>query len=49
MYQDMYRSVAEDKMRDRRKKAKELQLYLKIKKEKKAWSSKKFLGITKGA
>jgi hypothetical protein len=49
MYQDIYRSAAEDNVRTMRKRALEHQLYLKTKKEKKSIHQKRFFGISKGA
>jgi hypothetical protein len=49
MYNDIYRSAAEDNVRDMRKRAREHRLYLKAKKERTPRFPKRLFGIRKGA
>jgi len=49
MYNDIYKSAAEDNARDMRKRAMEHRLYINTKKERKSGFSKKLFGFREGA
>jgi hypothetical protein len=49
MYNDIYRSAAEDNVKEMRKRATEHQLYVNVKKGKKPGFPKRLFGFRKGA